>query len=198
MSATSVLLTAGALRYWAFITVPFAGVTEVMQRLADGGWLRQTDAPVQRFEQRALVIVETLTPDGIQRQEQFAPIFMGGNYLPELKLGEVEIARITLASTTHDAIAVYARPGEHGGIDYRVVDEYSGDLLQEPNTAHTTQPMSLGQFADFFLNAYTLMDVLQDNYPDDLESALEFFSAESDFYPALDATCRARVEQQFK
>jgi hypothetical protein len=37
------------------------------------------------------------------------PMFMGGEYLPELKEGEVEIARISLESVTADQISVRAR-----------------------------------------------------------------------------------------
>ena len=37
------------------------------------------------------------------------PSFMGGEYLPDKVKGEVEIARITLNSTTQDVISLYAR-----------------------------------------------------------------------------------------
>ena len=51
------------------------------------------------------------------------PSFMGGEYLPDLRELEVEIARIELASTMRDVISVRARPeGAHPA--YSVVDEY--------------------------------------------------------------------------
>ncbi len=128
--------------------------------------------------------------------EAIHPMFMGGNYLPDTKGGEVEIARISIQSTTSDVTCVYARQ-EEGVIHYRVVDEYDGDTLQGPSETITTVPMALGEFTDFFLTAWPLMDVLEMNFEDDVESALGFFSAQSDFYPALDRLCRERVTEHF-
>lgn len=58
--------------------------------------------------------------------EAMHPMFMGGNYLPAAEDGEVEIARIRIASTTDDVTSVYAKCDE-GVIRYRVVDDYGGD-----------------------------------------------------------------------
>ena len=82
---------------------------------------------------------------------------MGGNYLPDTEDGEVEIARIRIKSTTFDVTSVYAR-AEGGAIHYRVVDEYDGDTLQGETEARTDKPMTLGEFTDFFLEAWPLMD----------------------------------------
>ena len=128
--------------------------------------------------------------------EAIHPMFMGGNYLPDTKGGEVEIARISIQSTTFDVTCVYARQ-EGGVIHYRVVDEYEGDTLQGPSETITAVPMALGEFTDFFLTAWPLMDVLEMNFESDVESALGFFSAQSDFYPALDRLCRERVSKHF-
>ena len=128
--------------------------------------------------------------------ESIHPMFMGGNYLPDTEDGEVEIARISIRSTTFDVTSVYARPVD-GAIHYRVVDEYGGDTLQEPSEATTTVPMALGEFAEFFLTAWPLIEVLEMNCPDDVEGALGFFSATSDFYPELDRLCRQRVREHF-
>ena len=51
------------------------------------------------------------------------PANMGGEYLPPLRKGEVEIARISLASVTADQISVRARRVRER-IRYRIVDEY--------------------------------------------------------------------------
>ena len=128
--------------------------------------------------------------------ESFHPMYMGGNYLPETEDGEVEIARIRIESTTFDVTSVYARP-EGGLIHYRVVDEYGGDTLQGPSETTTSAPMTLGEFADFFLAAWPLMEVLESNFEDDVDGALGFFFAESDFYPELDSLCRQRVYEHF-
>lgn len=128
--------------------------------------------------------------------ESFHPMFMGGNYLPDTEDGEVEIARISIQSTTFDVTSVYAKPVD-GAIHYRVVDEYGGDTLQGPSEATTPAPMTLGEFAEFFLTAWPLIDMLEMNYEDNVDGALGFFSADSDFYPDLDRLCRQMVREHF-
>ena len=65
---------------------------------------------------------------------------MGGEYLPPLRKGEVEIARISLESTTADQISVRARRvGER--IRYRIVDEYEFKYVCHP--ASSDSPLSL-------------------------------------------------------
>jgi hypothetical protein len=123
-------------------------------------------------------------------------MFMGGNYLPDTEEGEVEIGRIAIASTTYDVTSVYARP-DHSVIRYRVVDEYGGDTLTGSTEVASDKPLTLGQFADFFLSAWRLIAVLEMNFADDLERSLGFFTAESWFYPGFDWLCRQRVVEHF-
>lgn len=64
--------------------------------------------------------IELLSGDGISSAnnkalESIHPMFMGGSYLPDTEDCEVEIARISLESTTFDVICVYARP-DNGSI----------------------------------------------------------------------------------
>ena len=70
------------------------------------------------------------------------PHCLGGEYLPQLELEDVEIARISLASTTSDQISIRA---SHAGekIRYSVCDEYD----TEYNLAFSSseQPLSLGE-----------------------------------------------------
>jgi hypothetical protein len=121
---------------------------------------------------------------------------MGGEYLPRRKTGEVEIARISIKSTTFDVTALYARPmGKR--IAYRVVDEYSGDTLAQPNTRTSLRPLTMGQMIRFFLRAWDLMAVLEGNFEDGTEDMLDFFDAESEFYPCFDETLREIVETRF-
>ena len=147
---------------------------EVMGLLADGG--------ISERDRKAL--------------EAMHPMFMGGNYLPDTAEGEVEIARIRIASTTFDVTSVYARR-DGDVIRYRVVDEYGGDTLEGPAEMESTQPLTLGELADFFLTAWPLLDVLDMNFEGDLNASLGFFDAESDFYPQFDALCRERVVERF-
>ena len=129
--------------------------------------------------------------------ESVHPMFMGGNYLPDTEDGEVEIARITIQSTTFDVACVFAKP-EHGSIRYRVVDEYDGDFLAQPTEMISDQPLTLGELTDFLLNAFSLVDVLEMNFPDgDVESALDFFFVEFKFYPDLGPLCIQRVIESF-
>lgn len=147
-------------------------------------------------EVRDLLTTEALSARDRKALEEFHPMYMGGNYLPDTEDGEVEIARISIASTTSDVTCVYARPDE-GAIHYRVVDEYGGDTLQGCAEAQTDKPMTLGEFAEFFMRAWPLIDLLDMSFEGDQAGALDFFSAESDFYPDFDQLCRQRVCEHF-
>jgi hypothetical protein len=147
-------------------------------------------------EVRTLLTAEGISAADRKALESFHPMFMGGNYLPDTEDGEVEIARISIKSTTYDVTCVYARP-DRGAIRYRVVDEYDGDTLQGTAEARTDKPMTLGEFADFFLGAWPLIDVLEMNFENDRDASLDFFSAESEFYPDFDRLCRQRVVEHF-
>lgn len=147
-------------------------------------------------EVRTLLTAEGISAADRKALESFHPMFMGGNYLPDTEDGEVEIARISIKSTTYDVTCVYARP-DGGAIHYRVVDEYGGETLQGTTETRTDKPMTLGEFADFFLGAWPLIDVLEMNFEGDLDRSLDFFTAESEFYPEFDSLCRQRVIEHF-
>lgn len=124
------------------------------------------------------------------------PLLMGGNYLPSSDSGEVEIARIFIHSTTGDVTAVYARLAGPR-IHYRVVDEYGGETLQGKTACESVKPLTLGELHDFFTSAWPFHAVLEMNFERDTRKMLDFFVAESDFYPQLDALCRSRVLEAF-
>ena len=147
-------------------------------------------------EVSSLLTAEGISAADSKALESLHPMFMGGNYLPDTEDGEVEIARISIKSTTYDVTCVYARP-DGGAIHYRVVDEYGGETLQGTAEARTDKPMTLGEFADFFLEAWPLIDVLEMNFENDRAASLDFFSAESEFYPDFDRLCRQRVTEHF-
>jgi hypothetical protein len=70
------------------------------------------------------------------------PSHMGGEYLPPLRKGEVEIARISLQSETADQISVRARRiGRRMG--YCVVDEYPESWTYVCHPASSLSPLSL-------------------------------------------------------
>jgi hypothetical protein len=122
--------------------------------------------------------------------ESMDPQWMGGEYLPDPDAGEVEIACISLNTTTGDVYSVRARP-EGGRIHYRMVDEYEDlydgggwevwpksskrpltgeDLVILINTAELCGQHKAAAMETFF--------EYQDPDPD-------FYTVESDFYPGL-------------
>jgi hypothetical protein len=98
-----------------------------------------------------------------RRRANVHPAFMGGEYLPDCDPNEVEIARITIASTTQDVTCVYAKRVA-GGIDYRVVDEYEGMTLDDETARRTSEPMALSELVQFFMTAWDLRMVLDANF----------------------------------
>lgn len=73
-----------------------------------------------------LIQEPTLSRNDRESIGRIHPRFMGGEYLPDRLGEEVEIARITIASTTQDVTCVYAKRGKNR-IYYRAVDEYGGE-----------------------------------------------------------------------
>ena len=127
----------------------------------------------------------------------FHPAFMGGEYLPDRASQEVEIARITIASTTQDVTCVYARQ-VGGRIHYRVVDEYDGDTLSGQDTRTSNKPLTLKALVDFFLGSWDLMFCLDCNfreyaYPRDEVHGF-IVDASSSFYPEFGDLVTARVD----
>ena len=126
------------------------------------------------------------------------PSFMGGEYLPNKREKEVEIARIAIASTTQDVTCVYARPvGKR--IHYSVVDEYSGDTLDGLAHRTSTKSLTLQQLTDFFLESWNLLNCLDANfeshgYPRDKVHGF-IIDASSSFYSEFEALIRMRVDQ---
>jgi hypothetical protein len=123
------------------------------------------------------------------------PWDMGGEYLPDLVSDEVEVARITIASTTQDVTCLYARL-DRDRILLRVVDEYDGATLARRKQRSASEPLSLGQLVRFFLRVWDLCAVLQMNfesegYPEG--EVFGFFQGSSDFYPEFDDLLRRRV-----
>jgi len=146
-------------------------------------------------------VVQILREEGVSDQdcralERIHPLYMGGNYLPSPRPGEVEIARIQIYSTTGDVAAVYARRVGRR-IRYRVVDEYAGETLEGKATRDSMKPLTLEALHDFLTGAWGLHGILEANFEGDVEGMLGFFVAESDFYPQLDALCRQRVVEVF-
>lgn len=123
------------------------------------------------------------------------PLYMGGEYLPKMRKDEVEIARISIQSTTGNVVCLYARPVGHR-IAYRVADEYEGSTLDGPSVRTSMRPLTMGAMMEFFLTSWNLFTCLDCNYEDDLQRKLNFFNAESEYYPYFDDTLREQVVQR--
>lgn len=66
---------------------------------------------------------------------------MGGHYLPKMAAAEVEIARVTIESTTRDVVSVRARrQGER--IKYRMVNEHGTVFVVQPSCSDRPLTMS--------------------------------------------------------
>jgi hypothetical protein len=157
----------------------------------------------QAVQQGNHLLATTLTAQPVLSQEDrrmigsIHPAFMGGEYLPRRKTQEVEIARITIASTTQDVTCVYARRTKNR-IHYRVVDEYEGTTLNRP-TRTSLKPLTLRQLADFFLSAWDLLECLEvnffdDGFPRDMVQGF-IVDASSNFYADFEDLVRQRVDE---
>jgi hypothetical protein len=142
------------------------------------------------------VIQPALQPELRQATGAIHPWFMGGEYLPDRQDNEVEIARITIASTTRDVTCVYACRAKDK-IHYKVVDEYEGDTITSQTKRNSKLPLTLGELTDFFLGAWDLLGVIDMNFEGDgypAEEVRAFFEASSEFYPAFGKLVEQSVE----
>ena len=156
---------------------------------------------LQSGDQQAIdefVLKSTLTDQERRAAGSFHPAFMGGEYLPDCGPMEVEIARIAIASTTGDVTCIYARlEDEH--IEYRVVDEYGGDTLDEPGHCTSSEPLTLHELVTFFLKGWDLLAVLNANFeehgnPADMVKGF-VVGASSSFYAQFGAAIEARIDE---
>ena len=72
-----------------------------------------------------------------------------------------------------------------------------GGTLNETSALVSKQPVTLQDLATYFIHTWPLIDVLKNNFEDDLDAALNFFDAESPFYPELDDLLRLMVIHAF-
>ena len=117
---------------------------------------------------------------------------MGGEYLPDHEPGEVEIARLTMASVTQDVYSVRARR-EGGLIHYRIVDEYAMEWSWSPESSE--YPLTMRELAELIDNAELygegppdFTDTFQDgqlNQGMEPEQAARWVTVTSEFYPEL-------------
>lgn len=166
-------------------TVKGAERRKYIQALIDQGKLDELEDVIAKSR---------LAPEEREYTGRIHPWFMGGEYLPDHRPSEVEIARITLASTTQDVVSVRARKGR-GRIRYRVVDEYGGDTLSGRNERTSIRPLTLGQLVAFLDGAWSVREVVAMNDMEvDSEQMKWFVTVSSPFYPEIGAYFGRRFE----
>ena len=75
-------------------------------------------------------------------QGQIHPWMMGGEYLPDLKMSQVEICRIVSKSTTMDVFSIRARKIDQK-LHYSVADEYGDNEYRLPQVS-SLEPLTMG------------------------------------------------------
>ena len=144
------------------------------------------------------LMLPCLTKQCARLGDGFIPRNMGGEYLPPLRKGEVEIARISLESTTADQISVRARRGRER-IRYRVVDEYMETSTYVCHPASSDAPLSLRDLIGLMESASEggsiIFPILAMNSRDsDPAELATFITVTSDFYADLGRYYRALID----
>lgn len=132
------------------------------------------------------------------------PSFMGGEFLPGYGRGEVEIARVIMASTTQDVYSLRARR-RGGRIGYRLLDEY--DTKWVLTRQSSTRPLSLRELIHLIDSAdysagdeaptLPLLETILSFQLDgggDRETAARFIEVTSTVYPELGDYYWARLQ----
>jgi len=135
-----------------------------------------------------------LTEDERAQWGRMHPRNMGGEFLPDRKRTELEIARIAIESTTRDVVSVYARRVKSGFV-YRIVDEYSGDTLEGRTQFRRRRQLTQAELVTLLMTAWPLDEVCLGN---DLvgEDALNFCEPFSAYYPDFAARIRAYLGER--
>ena len=101
------------------------------------------------------------------------PRARGGEDLPDLEEGEVEIARMTLADSVHGEVTSLRARRKGKEITYRIADEYGTEI--QPPIAKSLVPLTEAQIIEMFRDC--------DPSQTETECAIEF---QSFFYEDLD------------
>lgn len=114
---------------------------------------RSAKAELKSGEISTEILSESLSDEIRDMRGAIHPWFMGGEYLPDTYSNEVEIARVTLKSTTMDVISIRARRTKHR-IVYKIVDEYPEYGFDYTKIKKTSiKPLTLGQLISFMDSA---------------------------------------------
>jgi len=152
----------------------------------------------------APLLNEHLTPAERTLWGRVHPSFMGGEYLPERREAEVEIARLEFSSVTADVISIRARPHRYG-LSISIVDEYETDFVFTPKWRRKT--LTLGQIQTLINTAknpdedssfpkglvFPCIDRLTQEGAD-LDFMRRFIRVRSSHYPALESLFEHKLD----
>ena len=149
----------------------------------------------------------SLTDEERGRRASMHPSLMSGEFLPDYDDGEVEIARVRMASVTGDIISIRAKWFE-GQIHYTVTDEYDDEYgPYEFSPKSSVSPLTFGELICFIESTDgrfvtdedgtgLVIPILWMNYegqePEDLPS---FVEVTSPFYLELNAWYEAAINE---
>lgn len=189
--------------YWGSL----AGVEEILLRIPGTGRRRIVKRILATAGLEGLqgwLAKEELSPEERAAWGRIHPALMGGEFLPSIDAAEVEIARVSIESTTGDVISVRARH-EKGWIRYSVVDEYETDF--KLTIERSKQPLSTRELIELIDRSARgggpggdiglVFPILAMNYEysDDPESLRSFIAVGSDYYPGLGGFYATRIDE---
>jgi hypothetical protein len=145
---------------------------------------------------REFLLAEGLGENTLALVSRLHPMLMGGEYLPDYEEDEVEIARVSLKSTTADVISIRGRPTPDG-IGYRVVDEYETVFHCRPDISE--RPLTMRELIELLDKTEAddwqgtgLVSLWRDSNleaqeydPEYAEELVDFVTVSSEFYPQL-------------
>lgn len=153
----------------------------------------------------------SLDPSLRDFQGQMHPSMMGGEYLPQHLINEIELCRVVLNSTTMDVTSLRVRKQKRRYV-YRIVDEYSNKFTLTKKTS--TKPLSMKEVIQIL---DTSKEVLYDSGEEieyvglikpvieymkqdgcGKEESIEYVIVESTFYPELFAYYEQQKEIWFE
>jgi hypothetical protein len=180
---------------------------QIVRKLLEGN----TPEDLDHLDGRTLKMLrDSLFDEDLSEQEREAigmmhPMFMGGEFLPSSGEDEVEIARVSLESTTADVISIRAR-SEGQKILYRIVDEYESEFRFEPRKSDL--PLTMGELITLIDQTETTDYAGEDDYGNGLTDSfrnmnltdgqdstdlIDFVTVSSEFYPTLQGYYRDRA-----
>ena len=158
------------------------------------------------------ILRDSLFEEELSEQErktigEIHPAHMGGEFLPSSVEDGVEIARVSLESTTADVISIRAKPAGQK-IIYDIVDEYESEFRFEPRESDL--PLTMGELVRLIDQTETMDHGDQDDYGKGLTDSfrnmnlvegenprelLDFVTVSSEFYPMLQSYYRDRAAE---